>query len=150
MAGISPGHPTVISASLWRLFRVVAGAGSQVRGNRDHRIGDQGFVKAPVGIRVVVDDLQGVDNAVRILLDFVGRRARSIPLVGQRVDVGQRRGICIEHCPRIDATVAGVLIPGVVGVESRLDEELEQLVGCCIRPLLAGEREDTGDDGRGY
>ena len=88
MAGIAPGHPTALSASISRLFCVIAGAGSQVRGNRDQRIGDQGFVKAPVGIRVVVDDLEGADNAVRILLNFVRCRARSIPDVNPLADKG--------------------------------------------------------------
>ncbi len=75
------------------LLRVVAGAGAQVRGVGVVFVGCLCFVEAAIGVGVFVGDLGGIDEAIGVLLDLRGSRARAASLV--------RQGILIRILTRI-------------------------------------------------
>ena len=75
---------------LAELLRVVAGAGAQVGGVDVVRIRELRFVEPAIGVGVVVGDLGGIDEAIGVLADLCGSRARAAPprpLGGSHPDV---------------------------------------------------------------
>ena len=126
---------------------MVARAGPQVSGVGVTLVADHALVQTPVGVGVVVGDLEGGDHAVGVLLDLVGRRTGATLLDCQGVLVGVLAGVRVDHCAGCDAAVARVLVPRVVRVGSRVNEELKELVRGGLGPLLSGECERAGDEG---
>lgn len=129
------------------LLAVVARAGPQVGGVGVTLVADHVLVQAPVGVGVVVGDLEGGDHAVGVLLDLLGRRFWTRALVRERIFVRVLAGVRIDHCAGCDAAVARVLVPRVVRVGSCVNEELKELVRGGLGPLLSGECERPGDEG---
>ena len=129
------------------LLAVVARAGPQVGGVGVSAVADHVLVQPQVGVGVVVGDLEGGDNAVGVLLDLVGCGFWTRALVRERVFVRVLAWVGVDHGTGCDAAVARVLVPRVVRVGSRVDEELEELIRGGLGPLLSGERERTSDEG---
>ena len=126
---------------------MVARAGPQVSGVGVSAVADLVLVQAPVYVGVVVGDLKGGDHAVGVLLNLVGRRTGAALLGRQRILVRILAGVRIDHRAGRDAAVARVLIPRVVRVGPRVNEELKELIRGGLGPLLAGERERASDEG---
>ena len=72
-----------------------------MHGVGDVRVGQERFVEAAVGVGVVVHDLERVDDAVFVLLDFLGSGAASPALVRQGVFVGVLGGIRVDEASRV-------------------------------------------------
>ena len=129
------------------LLAVVARTGPQVSGVGVAVVADHVLVQAAIRVGVVVGDLKGGDNAVGVLLDLLGRGFWTHALVCERVLVRVLAGVRVDHRAGCDTAVARVLIPRVVRVGSRVDEELQKLIRGGLGPLLAGECERTSDEG---
>ena len=110
-------------------------------------VADLVLVQAPVYVGVVVGDLEGGDNAVGVLLDLVGCGTGAALLDCQRILVRVLARVRIDHRAGCDAAVTRVLVPRVVRVGPRVNEELKELICGGLGPLLVGERDRPGDKG---
>ena len=109
------------------LLAVVARAGPQVSGVGVSAVADLVLVQAPVYVGVVVGDLKGRDHTVGVLLNLVGRRTGTALLDCQRILIRILAGVRVDHCAGRNTAVTRVLVPRVVRVGPRVNEELKEL-----------------------
>ena len=57
--------------------------------------------------------------------------------LNDRILIGVLGGIRVHQSTAINGAVAGVLVPVVVGVQTRVNQDLQDLVGGGVGPLLA-------------
>ena len=131
---------------------VVAGAGSQVDGDGSVLVEENSFICSAINVgRGEGLRIRGVRNPVSVVTNILGRKRRSCPLfLDDGILVGVLRGILIHERSQGSRAVACVLVPVVVGVQAGVDQELEDLVGGGVGPLLAREGQHASHERGGY
>ena len=140
------GNQSTAPNPIERLLRVVARARAQVRRIHVQRVVQLRLINPAIRIRVVVHDTCRIHDTVRVLAHLLRRRAGPALLLRQRILIRELRWIRIQNRTRINTTEAGVLIPPVIRIQPRLDQQLQQLITGRLGPALLRQSQHTGDD----
>lgn len=88
--------------------------------------------------------VRGVCDSVHVVLNLLDGRLRTPTFLNDRILIGVLGRIRVDQRSAVNGTVSGVLVPVVVGVQTRVNQELEDLVGGGVGPLLPRERYHAG------
>ena len=127
---------------------MVAGARSQVDVQTvvEAETNDQVFVGAAidVGLGHRIHDGVWSDGPVRVVLKFLHSGGGPARLLEDRVLIRILGGILIHERTQSGCTVASLRVPVMVGVQTRVNQELQDLVGGGVGLLLTRQRYHAG------